>query len=117
MPHLVLQYSKNVDQDINFGELFSQLHEILANVGGVNLDACKSRAIGFENYCIAQGEANNAFVHLDVRIFEGRSVDLKQEIGRQILSLLREFYSPSIEKHNMQITVELQDIQRECYFK
>jgi 5-carboxymethyl-2-hydroxymuconate isomerase len=117
MPHLTLQYTENVDQNINFEELFSTLHHILADVGGIKIDNCKSRAIKLEDYYIGQGEDDHVFIHLDLRFLEGRSLELKQEIGRQILSTLKEYYAPSMAKYNMQITVEIRDIQRETYFK
>jgi len=117
MPQLTFQYTANIDRDVNFKNIFSTLHEILANTGGIKIDNCKSRAIKLDNYYIGRGESNNAFIHLDVRFLAGRSVELKKEIGRQILDFLKDIYAPSMAKYNLQITVEIGDIAGEFYFK
>ncbi len=117
MPHLTFQYTANIDQDVNFKDIFSRFHDILANTGGIKIDNCKSRAIKLDNYYIGRGESNNAFIHLDVRFLAGRPVELKKEIGKQLLDFLKEIYAPSMSKYNLQITVEIRDIAGEFYFK
>ncbi|MFQ6023558.1 MAG: 5-carboxymethyl-2-hydroxymuconate Delta-isomerase [Acidiferrobacterales bacterium] len=117
MPHLTLEYTENVEQNVNFQDLFSVLHDILADVGGVNIDNCKSRAIRRDNYHIGAGEADKAFVHLELLLLEGRSSELKQEIGRRILNVLTQYYASSQAERDLQITVQIGDIQRSGYFK
>jgi 5-carboxymethyl-2-hydroxymuconate isomerase len=117
VPHLTLEYTKNVEQNVNFQDLFSVLHDILADVGGVNIDNCKSRAIRRDDYHIGTGEADKAFVHLELLLLEGRSSELKQEIGRRILKVLTEYYASSQAERDLQITVQIGDIQRSGYFK
>lgn len=117
MPHLTLQYTENINQDIDFPDLFSKLHGILVDPGGIKIDNCKSRAIRLENYYIGRGEISNAFVHLDVQFLEGRSILLKKEIGNQMLDALKKYYKLSIAEFNLQITIEIRDIQREVYYK
>ncbi len=47
----------------------------------------------------------------------GRTTELKQKVGRQLLEVMKEVYSPSIETNDLQITVEINDISRDSYFK
>jgi 5-carboxymethyl-2-hydroxymuconate isomerase len=117
MPQITLQYTANIDQEVNFSSLFAKVHYILNETGGINIDNCKSRAVRQDTYYIGQGETNNAFVHLEVRFLEGRSAQLKKKLGQELLDCLTEIYVPSIEKHILQITVEIDDIKRELYFK
>jgi 5-carboxymethyl-2-hydroxymuconate isomerase len=117
MPHLELQYTSNIAQEINFSVLFAELHRILAEVGGINIENCKSRAIKLDDYAIGSSEPDNAFVHVNLKFLVGRSEVLKQKIGQDILNALRDAYAPSIDEHNLQITVQIQDIQHETYFK
>lgn len=117
MPHLTLEYSQNIRQKVNFKDLFSGLHQILAAKGGVKIENCKSRAVRRDEFHIGNGERTSAFIHLELSMLEGRSVALKQEVGREILEFLREYYAPSIAEHDLQITVEIKDIHRSTYFK
>jgi len=78
MPQITLQYTANVDQEVNSMDLFSKVHQILSNAGGIKVENCKSRAFKLEDYYIGQGGSNNAFVHLDLAFLEGRSIVLKK---------------------------------------
>ena len=117
MPQLILQYTANIDQEISFQDLFVKLHNILADIGGIKIDNCKSRAFKLDNYYIGRGETSNAFINLDIHFLEGRPQTFKKEIGSQILEALKEIYSQSISEFNLQITVEIKDIERDVYFK
>ncbi|MCP5046036.1 MAG: 5-carboxymethyl-2-hydroxymuconate Delta-isomerase [bacterium] len=117
MPQLVLQYTANIQQDVDFKDMFARFHHVLAHTGGIKIGNCKSRAIKLEDYYIAQGGPDEAFVHLDARFMEGRSAELKQKIGQQLLDIMKEVYSPSIKEYNLQITVEINDIACDSYFK
>ncbi|MFC1724750.1 5-carboxymethyl-2-hydroxymuconate Delta-isomerase [candidate division KSB1 bacterium] len=117
MPHLTLEYTNNITQTVDFNNLFTDLHGILEETGGININNCKSRAVQLDKFFIAKGESNKAFVHLDVSFLEGRPVELKQEIGSKILEKLKKHYKQSIAELDIQITVEIKDIRRDVYFK
>jgi 5-carboxymethyl-2-hydroxymuconate isomerase len=117
MPHLTLEYTGNIEQEIDFDDLFGKLHRILAGVGAIRLDNCKSRAWRLDHYYIADGGAQHAFVHLVMRFLAGRPRELKQEIGRQSLTILKEAFAPSLAELELQISVEIQDIERSTYLK
>lgn len=59
----------------------------------------------------------NAFIHLEVQWLEGRSTELKSQIGNELLSLLKKYYHSSMQQQNLQITVHIIDINRDSYFK
>ena len=117
MPNIVLEYTSNVPEAIDFSELFSDIHKILHERGGINLDNCKSRAIEINDYHIGDGHPSNAFVQLSIAFLAGRGDEIKQQIGEQSLACLKRFYAKSMARYDLQITVELADIQRENYFK
>lgn len=117
VPQIVLEYSSNLPAVVDFNRLFSEVHRSLQDIAGIRLDNCKSRAWKAEDYFIGNGEANNAFVHLQIRIIEGRTPAVKQAIGERCLKILKQLYSASIAVMALQITVEVDDLQREFYFK
>ena len=117
MPNIVLEYTSNVSETIDFSELFIEIHKVLHEVGGINLDNCKSRALEIAYYHIGDGHPSNAFIQLSVAFLAGRSNETKQQIGNECLACLKRFYAKSMARLDLQITVELVDIQRENYFK
>jgi 5-carboxymethyl-2-hydroxymuconate isomerase len=117
MPHLILEYTANVEQPIQFEMLFADLHQILVEEGGIRLDNLKSRANRLDAYYIAGGAADQAMVHLDLRLLAGRPPAWKQQIGQQVLHCLKDYYGPSLASLRLQITVEIHDIDPDAYFK
>ena len=117
MPHLVLEYSANVECPPELSRLFGQLHDILAETGGIRRANCKSRARIAQPYLVGSGGEADAFVHLEIRFLEGRPAEVKQAIGEASLDLLQAWFQDPLQRLELQITVEIQDIQRASYFK
>jgi len=117
MPHLILNYTSNIDPPLDFGSLFLKLHTILNSIAGIEINNCKSRAQKLENYFISRGESEKAFIHLDVNFLEGRSAKIKKKIGNLCLDTIKEYCTSYLTKKDLQITVEIRDIRKEFYFK
>jgi 5-carboxymethyl-2-hydroxymuconate isomerase len=117
MPHITLEYSGNLGEVTGLQELFARTHAILAETAAIRMSNCKSRAIPVEACHVGSGHPGSAFVHMDVRILEGRPSATRQAIGRQLLSALRDHFKAPPEVDDLQITVEVRDILKDCYFK
>lgn len=117
MPHLTLQYTGNIEQEIRVAELFPRLHRVLEQVAGVDVLNCKSRAVHLDRYCIGVGDAEGAFVHLEIRLLEGHSAAVKQEVGERSLRILEAYFAPAAKGLALQVTVEVVDMLRQSYFK
>ena len=116
MPHIVLEYSANLYVLPSFSKLFSEIHQVLNRVGGVKLENCKSRARAADHFYIADGNPKHSFVHLVIEFVEGRSDDIKREIGNQCLQLVKQYYDAQLSDF-LQITVKIDDILFDYYFK
>ena len=117
MPQIALEYTANIAEHIEAAQVFARIHEVVASVGGINIGNCKSRARRLDSYFIGDGDARQAFAHLEVRFLEGRSAAVKQEIGRRCLGILQDYFAGSLAKLDLQMTVEVADIDRLFYFK
>lgn len=117
MPHLTLEYSSNVIVESDFAGLFGELHDLLADTGGINIGNCKSRAYIARDFFIGSGDEKSGFIHLEIRFLEGRPSEIKQMIGNKARDILIERFRSSVAKLDIQITVEVSDIERSFYFK
>lgn len=122
MPHLRLEYSANCPPRSDLTQLFSALHDVLVDVGGILRENCKSRAYEAQPFLVADGSPGQdgkprGFVHLDVRFMDGRSHALKQAVGAALRDVLLQYYNEALEKLELQVTVEIRDIDHELYFK
>ena len=117
MPQIRLEYTDNLDPRSHPGTLLDGIHRALNTIAGVNLDNCKSRVNVLDWFHIADGAPDHAFVHLEVRLLEGRPDGVKRNLGDALLELLKEAFDVGRTRLRVQLTVELGDIRRGEYFK
>lgn len=117
MPHLNLEYSSNIRQNVDFQVVFRDLHRVLNEVGQVTLNNCKSRAGKLDTFYIGDGDEEHALVHLEIALLAGRSSQLKSAISSAALEVLRKHYQETLDFRGLQISVEIRDIERETYRK
>lgn len=116
MPHLVLEYSNNLDLAEDFNSLFQQLHQLLAEKLPTDLANCKSRCIPHALFFIGDQNENNAFLHLTLKILPGRSDSLKRQLGEELLKCLSLFLKEKKTNLKINLSVEILDSDRH-YFK
>ena len=116
MPHIVLEYSSNLPELPDFHALFNAIHQALNRIGDIRLENCKSRARAADHYYIGDGNPANAFVHLEVEFVRGRSAEIKKAIGQECLELVKRHYHLQLSDL-LQITVKIDDIALDFYFK
>ena len=110
MPHLVIEYARELEQQLVIPELLSRVHQAAVDTGLFDPAAVKVRALAFDHYLVA-GQAR-AFVHLRAEILSGRSEAQKKQLSRQLLDEL------SAMKMNLaSLTVDVIDMDRSCYAK
>ena len=117
MPQITLEYTSNVKDAVQFNALFLELHQTLHAVCGVDIENCKSRAIKQDHYFTGVGGDEKGFVCVQILLLQGRSLEVRQKIGNDVLALVKRFYPKSIANLNMQITIKVDDIIRDLYFK
>jgi 5-carboxymethyl-2-hydroxymuconate isomerase len=116
MPHIVFEYTADLSPLPDMAGVFKRVHAILEEVAHAGVANSKSRAIPVDSY-VGDGDAMNAFVHLDIRLMEGRSVEVKEEISNRCLVLLTETLKDSAARRDLQITVSVSDLERATYAK
>jgi len=109
MPHLTLEYSDNLDFDVQ--PLLALLHEELVATGAVNLKGIKSRAIRHTDYRIADGDPAYAFVHVSLLIREGRPLEIQQEATRRVMAVLKEAFGERFENGYLSLSVDIKEMR------
>ena len=117
MPQITLQFTDNIKSLPKFNELFSEVHAAINAIAGIKIENCKSKAIQIERYYIGVGTNNKGFIHLEVKILEGRTAEIKSEMGKSLLQILKNKFKESISSLDLQITIEIIDILKNCYYK
>jgi len=112
MPHLIIEYSKPLEQQVNITQFTAKIHDLLAQQPSFDKESIKSRAIGYEHYNVTLYGNKKDFLHIGLRAFEGR---LPGDI-KTTLQNLGTFASDSLPS-STEITIELCEIKKDFYFK
>jgi 5-carboxymethyl-2-hydroxymuconate isomerase len=119
MPHLRIEHSANLAPAPDWRPLFAELHALLHELASVEQANCKSRALAASHFLVgdAADASNEAFVHLDIQLFEGREAELLERIGRAALAALERACGAAAARQPLQLTVTMGELQRARYFK
>jgi len=110
VPHQIVEYSSNLESKVNIAEMLMLLHETTASIEAFPRAALRTRAERRDQYCIADHDPENAFVHVLLRIASGRSEEQKKAAGDIIFSALCNFLAEVQAVTPIGISFEIQEI-------
>ena len=109
MPHLTLEYSDNLSFDVQ--PLLARLHTELVATGAINLKGLKSRAVCHNQYRIADGDPDYAFVHVNLLIREGRPIEIQKDAAQRVMAVLKETFGYRLENGYISISVDIKEMR------
>ena len=110
MPHLMIDYSANVEPDVDLGGLCNTLRDVAASIDAFPLAGVKVRAVRVDHYAIADGNPEHGFIDISVRIREGRDMETKQNAAQKLFDAANEFVADVMQCRSLALSLELRDI-------
>ena len=110
MPHLMIDYSANVEPDVDMDAFCDTLRNVAASIDAFPLAGVKVRAVRVEHYAIADGNPEHGFIDISVRIREGRDIQTKQNAAQKIFDAANEFVADVMQNRSLALSLELRDI-------
>ena len=117
MPHLIIEYSANIEDRIDLPGLIDKLHNAAAETGVFPLKGIRTRAARREYYRIADGHADNGFVHVVTRIRHGRPMDVRKKACATLFDVLCTHLEDHYDNAPIGISFEMQEIDPVLSFK
>jgi 5-carboxymethyl-2-hydroxymuconate isomerase len=74
VPHVLVEYSSNLDGQLDFPHFLTALRDTALATGVFPLGGIRVRAHRADHYVIADGHPDNAFVHIMLRVGHGRDL-------------------------------------------
>jgi 5-carboxymethyl-2-hydroxymuconate isomerase len=110
MPHVIVEYSANLESAIDVRQLLRNVHEAVLASGVFEVGAVRTRATRHELAIVADGDRDNGFVHVEVRMAPGREAAARKSLANAILSALaadtRELYA----RTGLGLSVEVREL-------
>ena len=117
MPHLILEHSANLADRVDLARVVRQVHEAALGTGVFPEKGLRTRAAAREVYRIADGHADNAFLHLVIRIGHGRDLETRRRAGEAVFAALCAALEDDAAAHPLALSCELQEIHPELTWK
>lgn len=118
MPHLVILYTDNLEQETDMTALCRELADVMLAqqdhdteeqvfpTGGTRVFAYPAK-----HFAVADGKADYAFVYLNLRMGYGRSEAVKERAGQALLAKTKAHFAALYEKRLLGITLQIDEGQ------
>lgn len=113
MPHIVIECSANLGDRVNLDELVDRVHRAALATGVFPIGGLRTRVAERSRYRIADGDPENGFVDVVVRIGQGRDLATKQRAAQAIFAEVCDALKAAFESSPLGISLEMQEIDPE----
>ena len=111
MPHIIVEYSDALSDDVDFQVLIEEMHSALSEY--VEAARIKSRAVKIEHYSVGKWGKSGSMVHITLLLLEGRDVATKKLYAQALYDLAKRFIGDELSKCSL--TLEVRDMVKETY--
>jgi 5-carboxymethyl-2-hydroxymuconate isomerase len=117
LPHLIVEYSANIEDRIALDELLDKLHTCALGTGVFPIGGLRVRAHKAEHYRIADKAPENGFVHVTAIIGHGRALDVQQRAGEELFATLSAHLEGLYARSPLAISLNVQEFHPVLNFK
>jgi len=117
MPHLVILYTRQLDDEADMGALCRRLADTMLTIkdetGQAVFPVGGTRVLAYPaaHSAVADGSGDHAFCYLNLRIGRGRSDAVKKRAGELLAAATRGFLEPVLARRPLGLTFQLDEGQ------
>ncbi|PIF76130.1 5-carboxymethyl-2-hydroxymuconate isomerase [Variovorax sp. 54] len=121
MPHLVILYTPNIEAETDVSALCRTLADTMLaqrdEAGKPVFPTGGTRVLAYPaaHYAVADGQADYAFVYLNLRMASGRSEAVKKKAGDALLAAVRTHFEPVFSQRHIGITLQIDEAPGQVY--
>lgn len=109
MPHIIVEYSTNLENQIDIPAMLDDMHDALANEG-VDKGRIKTRALPLPHVVVGNQGQEGHMVHITLLLLEGRDTQTKKTYATPIHSIAKK-----VAPEECAVTLEVRDMISETY--
>ena len=117
MPHQTIEYSANLEPELDIEALVKVLHETAAGIDALPIGGLRTRAVAREHYRIADGHPDNTFINVFLRIAPGRPFDVRKAAGEKLFKALCDYLEEIYSSTPLAISYEIQELDADLRWK
>lgn len=113
MPHIIVEYTKNLENQVKIGEMLIDLHEALSECG-IDKARIKTRANALEHAVVGDIGVQGAMAHATLLLLEGRDIEVKKSYGDKLHHVMHDHLG-KLQDH-CSVTLEVRDMIKDTYY-
>lgn len=117
MAHIVIEYSAGLGERLALPAFLSAVHQAALATGVFPVGGLRTRAYEARDYVIADGHADNNFVHLCLKVGHGRDLETRRRACEGIFDAACRHLASVYESHPLAISLEMQEVDPVLTFK
>jgi 5-carboxymethyl-2-hydroxymuconate isomerase len=118
MPHCIVEYTDNLAEDGDIPGLLKTLADALCDSGGVfPKGGVRVRALRLNEYVVADGAADDAFVNVTVKIGAGRPAAFKSAFFGGLFSLVEAHFADLFARRGLALSLYVEEADEAGSFK
>ncbi len=117
MPHFIMEYSANLDDDLDIPTLFEKLNETAIATGVFPIGGIRTRAVRCKHFRVGEGDPNNTFVHLTAKVGSGREPEVLKAAADKVFETFTAQLQPIFDRRFMSIGFEMTELHPVLNYK
>jgi len=117
MAHIVIEYSAGLRDRLDLPGFLDAVHTAALATGVFPIGGIRTRAYEAQDYMIADGHRDNAFIHISLKVGHGRDVETRKRACEAIFAVVCEQLKGLYDESPLGISLEMQEIDPVLTFK
>jgi 5-carboxymethyl-2-hydroxymuconate isomerase len=117
MAHIVIEYSSGLRDRLDLPVFLDAVHTAALATGVFPIGGLRTRAYEAQDYVIADGHADNCFLHISLKVGHGRDVETRKRACEAIFAVVCEQLQGLYDELPLGISLEMQEIDPVLTFK
>jgi len=110
MPHISIDYSPNLEADIEIAGLCDALRRAAIETGQFPVAGVRVRAFAATHVSIADGNPDHGYIDISVRLRGGRDLPTRERATAHIFAAAEAFVAPLMARRSLALSMEMRDI-------
>lgn len=110
MPHLIIDYSANLEDAVDIAGLCNALRVAATQLDVFPAAGVRVRAVPAPHYSIADGNPAHGYIDISVRLRAGRAFEAKEVATQALFKVAQDFIAPVMARQPIALSFEMRDI-------
>ena len=110
MPHIMLDYSANMEKRIDIAALCDHLRRTALETDVFPMAGIRVRAFAATHVSIANGDPMHGYLDISIRLREGRDQQTRERAIQAIFDAAKDFLRPTLATYPVALSAEMRNI-------